>query len=339
MFKIKNILFVGLLLIFSLSLFSTLLTSCKHESNLIDDLNEVCFESQILPIFQNSCALSNCHNQISAVHDVILSNYNSIFKTVVPGKPDESQTYKSITNFRSDEFMPPYNALPLESRTLIRVWIEQGAKNTLCPDIIIPVDTIPDPEDTATWVNPRACFERDILPVLQGSCGISDCHDAITAEGERIFTDYNHAMNDVVAGDPMESDLYQKLVESNPNDIMPPPPNAPLPQEQIDSIYNWILYGAIDEYCGIYCDTSNISYSGIIEPIINISCKSCHSGTNPKGGVSLNNYTNVASLAASGFLMNVLLGNEAPLMPQGGALPDCKIGQIEIWVNKGFPND
>lgn len=339
MFKTKNILFIGLLFIFSLSLFSTFLNSCKHDSNVIDDLAEVCFESQILPIFQNSCALSDCHNDISAVQNVILSNYNSIIKNVVPGKPDESRVYKSITNFRSDEFMPPGNALPQESRTLIRVWIEQGAENTLCPEIIIPIDTITNPEDTATWVNPRACFERDILPILQGSCAISGCHDAVTAEGERIFTDYAHTVNEVIPGDPEESDLYQKLIESNPNDIMPPPPYSPLPQDQIDSIYNWILYGALDEYCGIYCDTSNITYSGIIEPIINVSCKSCHSGARPNGGVSITNYNDVATLATTGILMKVLVGDNVPLMPQGGALPECKIGQIEIWINNGFPND
>ncbi|MCF8381318.1 MAG: hypothetical protein K9H49_17225 [Bacteroidales bacterium] len=339
MLKTKNILLTGLLIIFTLSLFSNLLNSCKHDSNIIDELPEICFESQVLPIFQNSCALSGCHDEASAVHDVILSNYNSIVKTVVPGKPDESMTYKSITDFRSDDFMPPDNALPMASRTIIRVWIEQGAKNTTCPEIIIPIDTIPDPEDTATWVNPRACFERDILPILLGSCGISGCHDAITAEGERIFTDYAHTMNDVEAGNPDESDLYEKITESDPNDIMPPPPYSPLPKAQTDSIYNWILSGALNEYCGVYCDTSNITFSGIIDPIISVSCRSCHSGASPGGGVSLNNYNDIASLASSGYLLKVLLADGAPLMPRGGALPECKIGQIEIWINNGFPND
>ena len=147
---------------------------------------------------------------------------------------------------------------------------------------------------------------------------------------------------DVIPGDPEESDLYQKLVESDPDDIMPPPPYSPLDQPLIDSIYNWILYGALDDYCGVYCDTSNISFSSTIEPIINLRCKSCHSGPNPNGGVSLNNYSDVASLASSGFLMNVLLGDGAPLMPEGGALPtelvydDSQLGKtFELLSDKG----
>lgn len=152
MFKTKNILSFGLLLI-SLIIFSNLLNSCKHDSNLINDLPEVCFESEILPIFQNNCALSGCHNEITAEHGLILNSYNGIIKEIEPGKPDKSSIYRSITNFRSFEFMPPGNVIPQENRTLIRVWIEQGAKNTLCPEIITASHSIPSFVETVTLVN------------------------------------------------------------------------------------------------------------------------------------------------------------------------------------------
>ena len=37
-----------------------LLSNCTHE--YIEDINGVCFEEAVLPIFQANCALSGCHN-------------------------------------------------------------------------------------------------------------------------------------------------------------------------------------------------------------------------------------------------------------------------------------
>jgi len=333
--KSKNIVLIGFLIVFFVTLFASGLNSCKNDSEIIGDIPEICFEVQILPIFQNSCGLSDCHDEITAEEDFIFTNYDDILKTVEPGDANKSEAYLSMIDFRSDDLMPPDRPLSLENRSLIRVWIDQGAKNTTCPD----TSNNPDPQDTATWVNPRACFERDILPILQASCAFSGCHDVTTAAGERIFTDYANTLSDVRAGDPDESDLYQELVESNPDDIMPPPPYTPLPQAQIDSIYNWILYGALDEYCGVSCDTTTLTFSGVVWPIIELSCKSCHSGDSPKGSVSLTNYIDVSATASSGILAQVLTGTGASLMPPGGALSDCKISQIEKWISNGFPND
>lgn len=340
MHKIKNVVLAGVTGVFLISLFATGLNSCMHESEIIDDIPEICFEAEILPIFKNSCALSGCHDEIAAEEDYIFSNYENIVKAVVPGEANNSEAYLSMIDFRSDDLMPPNQPLSLENRSLIRIWIDQGAKNTTCPDTSThPIDTTLNPQDTATWVNPRACFDRDILPILQASCAFSGCHDAVTAAGERVYIDYAGTLKGVRPGDPEESNLYQKLVESNADDIMPPSPYDPLPQAQIDSIYNWILYGALDEYCGVACDTTAVTYSGIIWPIIELSCASCHRGGSPSGGVSLTNYSEVAATASNGILLKVLSGNGASLMPPGGALSDCKISQVEKWITNGFPND
>jgi hypothetical protein len=87
------------------------------------------------------------------------------------------------------------------------------------------------------------------------------------------------------------------------------------------------------------CDTTNVTYSGTIVPILNSYCIGCHSGSLPSGGITLTSYTNVQALASTGALMNALTGNGVPLMPPSGSLSPCKIGQFEIWIRNGMPNN
>lgn len=167
--------------------------------------------------------------------------------------------------------MPSCQPLSRYNRTLIRVWIEQGAKNLMCKPI-----------DAATYVNPRACFQRDILPVLLSNCAISGCHDAVTAKEEYRFNNYTNTLKAVNISNPSGSKLYDVITENNPEDVMPPPPYNRLSDIQIDSILAWITYGALDEFCGIACDTVSVmSFTSDIWPVIENSCKGCHSGGSP----------------------------------------------------------
>jgi hypothetical protein len=51
-------------------------------------------------------------------------------KSVTAGNADKSEAYQAITS--AFESMPPDNPLPINKRTIIRLWIEQGAKETSC---------------------------------------------------------------------------------------------------------------------------------------------------------------------------------------------------------------
>jgi hypothetical protein len=229
--------------------------------------------------------------------------------------------------------MPPNNPLPLQSRQLVRVWIEQGALNTTCKDT--------SNNNNGGYINPRACFQRDILPVLLSSCGISGCHDAITQEGEYVFIDYQTTMQAVFPGDPNESELYEKITEDNLNDRMPPAGYDPLSSSQTDSIYKWILYGALNEECGESCDTTTSpSWTANIWPTIETNCRGCHSGASPSAGVSLTSYNEVSVIAEIGTLPSVLRATGGkPLMPPSGTLSNCKIRQIELWIDAGYQNN
>lgn len=119
--------------IFILGAILFLYSSCTHEAEDVLGLQKVCFERDVLPIFQSSCGISNCHDAITAEEDYILTDYAGILKGVVPFKSYESEVYKVLVSNEGDDLMPPENPLPLTARKIIRLWIDQGAENIPCP--------------------------------------------------------------------------------------------------------------------------------------------------------------------------------------------------------------
>lgn len=89
------------------------------------------------------------------------------------------------------------------------------------------------------------------------------------------------------------------------------------------------------------CDTTNVTYSGTVWPIVNNNCTACHSGGFPSGNVSLSNYDEVAAAAANGSLLGTIRHENgwSPMPKGGGKLADCDINKIETWVNAGTPNN
>lgn len=305
-------------------------SSCKHELIIPDNIPEICFEREVLTIFRNSCGITDCHDG-SGESEYELTDYLGISHLVVSGKPYESEVYKAIIAKTGDDRMPPDKPLSIESRMIIRLWIEQGARLTSCPD------ATSQPPD---YVNPRACFSRDILPVLVSGCAMTGCHDAVTHEADYIFAGYSTTMQAVIPGNPEESKLYEVITAPDGEDRMPPAPLSRLTSAQIDSIAAWISYGALDEFCGETCDTVNpVTYAGTIWPVVKTYCTGCHSGTTPGGGLRLETYANVSAIAATGVLINALRGNGIPKMPPAGSLSTCRIRQFELWINNGYPDN
>lgn len=190
-------------------------------------------------------------------------------------------------------------------------------------------------------------FANDILPLLNSSCGISGCHDAATASDGVNLTTYSSIINtgDVRPGNANNSDLYEVLLETDPDKKMPPPGSGiVLTNDQIAMIYTWIQQGAKNNSCDPNfggCDTVNMSYATNIAPVINTNCKGCHNNTTQSGSVNLEGHANVAAFANSGQLYGSIAhlpGYKA--MPQGQAqLNDCTIKQIKSWIDDGAPNN
>lgn len=188
-------------------------------------------------------------------------------------------------------------------------------------------------------------FEMQILPILQSNCAMSGCHDAGSAQDNVILTDYVNVMNtaEVQPFSLSESELYEVLVETDPDKKMPPPPNTALSNDQISLIAQWINQGALNLTCDANsgCDTTNVSFTNDITPILTNKCTGCHSGGSPSGGVSLDNYNGVKVVAQSGQLYGAVNWDASySNMPQGGnQLPQCEIDKIKSWVDAGALNN
>ena len=90
-----------------------------------------------------------------------------------------------------------------------------------------------------------------------------------------------------------------------------------------------------------FCDTSNVTYSANVLPIIQQECYTCHSGSSPSGNVRLDNYTYLTVYADNGKLMGTISHSPGySPMPQGGnKLSSCEIATIQKWINNGRPNN
>lgn len=187
-------------------------------------------------------------------------------------------------------------------------------------------------------------FVNDILPIFQSNCAMSGCHDANSAQDGIVLTSYSTIMgSDVIEpGNANDSEVYEVITETDPDKIMPQPPQSPLTQAQISMIQQWINQGAPNNSCTeTACDTFNVTFSASVKPIITGNCQGCHSGGNPSGGIDLSTYAGVQAVASSGQLYGAVNHQSGyQPMPQGGnKLPFCEIRKIKLWIDAGAPNN
>ncbi|HHH52286.1 MAG TPA: hypothetical protein ENK91_01385 [Bacteroidetes bacterium] len=104
-----------------------LFSSCKHDVSDIDQLPEMSFSQDILPVFQTGCAISGCHDAQTSKGGKIYDSYDNIMRSVTPGNPDKSKAYTAMINILQP--MPPDKPIAEEDRVKIRLWILQGANN------------------------------------------------------------------------------------------------------------------------------------------------------------------------------------------------------------------
>lgn len=102
------------------------------------------------------------------------------------------------------------------------------------------------------------------------------------------------------------------------------------------------LYPGVD--FDVLNDTTRVTFSGTIQPMLNTFCWECHSNStaSTKGqGIFLEDYTGVKSSADDGSLYGAV--SWAPFytrMPQdANKLSDIKVAQIKKWIDNGTPND
>jgi len=90
------------------------------------------------------------------------------------------------------------------------------------------------------------------------------------------------------------------------------------------------------------CDTTSVTFSNDIVPILANNCYGCHSNLNAPsfgGGLSFEDHEDVAGY--SDRIIGAINHNEGFLpMPQGGSkLDPCSINLIEVWAGSGAPDN
>ena len=89
------------------------------------------------------------------------------------------------------------------------------------------------------------------------------------------------------------------------------------------------------------CDTSNVTYTGSIAPIMQTYCNSCHSGASPSAGINTSSYAGLQAIALNGSLYGSMshTGSYSPMPKNSPKLSDCNLAKIRIWVNQGSLNN
>ena len=200
---------------------------------------------------------------------------------------------------------------------------------------------IQDPGLDSSCADGQISFQHQILPIMVSACAYSGCHDAKTAEEGVVLDNYEAVSDEVTPGSPNNSELYESITESG-DDIMPPPPAALLSRVQIQLIKDWILQGAQNTNCGAPCDSSAVvTFSGIIYPLLKDYCIGCHSSARSDGNVNIENYDKLMPYVENGVLMGTIRADAFyPVMPPSGSLlSNCRIQQLERWIQEGAKNN
>lgn len=188
--------------------------------------NQVCFQRDVLPIFQSSCALSGCH-AAPGQDGYIFSSYETIMrKGVVAGDPYRSEIFEKITEDRLDKRMPPSPRNPLTTGQieLIRRWIAEGAKNTTCSNPTGNCDTL------------NMTYTLNIKPILQTYC--LGCHSGPNPSAAQRLDNFTDVRNAGLSGK-----LYGVVSH------LPGYPNMPYNGNKLDdcriaTIKAWVSQGA-----------------------------------------------------------------------------------------------
>lgn len=204
----------------------------------------ICFESQVLPLFQSYCAKSGCHDAASHRDGYVLDSYENLFKkegrperdNIIPGKPENSKLYEVLFETGSDKMPPAGNTdLTAEQKSLIGRWIREGAQNTTncntsCDSNVIIIS-----------------FNTHIQPILQNNC--TGCHSGISPSAGIDLTTYSKIQPLTTNG--INSMLYGVIAHLPGFNPMPkvPDPNDPTKTKKLSAceiaqVRKWVAAGA-----------------------------------------------------------------------------------------------
>jgi cytochrome c553 len=211
------------------------LTACKHEPEALvpapspppgGGSNQVCFEADVLPLFQTNCAKAGCHDAASRQDGYVLDSYNNIVsKGLIPGNATNSKLYKVLFETGSDKMPPAPNPdLTVAQKALIGRWINEGAKNTTGCGVACDSN--------------QFRFATNINPLIQTYC--VGCHGGATPSAGINFENYTGVRLQALNGR-----LYGAITHAPGYSAMPQNASK-LSDCQIAQVRKWIAAGSLN---------------------------------------------------------------------------------------------
>ncbi len=200
-------------------------TACKHE--YIEDINPVCFETEIQPLIASNCTQSGCHNAIDKEKGRDYTTYAGILRDVEAGDFRKSELFEVLLKPQNDEeAMPPkpYNSLTEDQILLVARWIEQGAAETKNCASATACDTA------------AVTFSASVKPILQTYC--IGCHSGSSPSGDIDYSTHAGVKKDADNGKLVGS------VEWASGFVAMPDNGSKLSNCQIATIKKWVAAGA-----------------------------------------------------------------------------------------------
>lgn len=194
----------------------------------------VCFESEVLPLFQSYCAKSGCHDAASGRDGYVLTSYDNLFKkdgrperdNIIPGKPESSELYEVLFETGNDKMPPAGNTdLTTEQKNLIARWIREGAKNTT------NCNTSCD-STLASY-----SYNTHIRPIMQNHC--TGCHSGSAPSGGINLSTHSTLQPIALSGR-----LYGAVAHLNGYIPMPYGTGTKIPVCEIAQLRKWVTAGA-----------------------------------------------------------------------------------------------
>ena len=224
--------------LFTIMILIIVLISCKHDMvapgtsstpvsivippSVSPTTNDtVCFQTEVLPLYQSYCGSSGCHNTGSAKEGVVLTDYFNIMKGIRAKNPSGSKYYTIIGGS-----MPPRNSPALTSTqtALILKWINQGALNTVCVG--------------GTCDSTKTTYTNGISQIFATNC--NGCHGLPPGSGNVLLNNYANAKAAAVSnGANFLNAINYKMANTSQN----MPPAAPLGSCQNMQITKWVNSG------------------------------------------------------------------------------------------------
>jgi hypothetical protein len=89
------------------------------------------------------------------------------------------------------------------------------------------------------------------------------------------------------------------------------------------------------------CDTTNVTYSQTIAPIMAANCNTCHNSTLHEADVITDNFDDLNIVRNNGQLWKAVSHDPSvvPMPYQGQKLSDCNLSKINIWIRTGAPKN